>query len=187
MVPSSFTIQHLDNTSPDAEIITRKITIDEDLDEADGSTGQPATQKTEIYPVRLGDTVVRLIDTPGIGDTRRIEKDKENMTDILAMLCNFEKLHGIIILMKGSNARPPVAFRCVMAELLTHWHRDAIGSMVFGFTNTQSSNYAPGDTLEQLRSLLSTQYGQSGIALGAETVYCFDSESFKFLAAQRYR
>lgn len=75
-------------------------------DEADGSGGQSATQLTSVYAVDIGSTRVRLIDTPGIGDTRGVEQDNKNMADILRVLRSYNNLHGILILLKP-NAPPP--------------------------------------------------------------------------------
>jgi hypothetical protein len=54
--------------------------------------------------------------------------------------------------------------------------------MVFGFTNTRGSNYKPGDTFEPLKNELASNKDVS-IGLFENTVYCFDSESFRYLAA----
>lgn len=184
VIPCSFNVQSMDRSDPHGQIIQRKIKVGEDEDEADGTTGASATQKTMVYPVTLEDTVIRLIDTPGIGDTRGVEKDKENMANILAMLRNFDKLHGILFLLKPNSSRLTFMFRFVVEELLTHLHRDAAQNMVFGFTNTRISNYMPGDTFGPLEELLK-KHKSVGVGLSPRTIYCFDSESFRFLAAQK--
>jgi hypothetical protein len=54
--------------------------------------------------------------------------------------------------------------------------------MAFGFTNTRISNYTPGDTYGPLKQLLG-QHPDVGLKLETPTTYCFDSESFRYLAA----
>ena len=184
IIPCSFNYQTMDRSDPNGMITQTKIQVGQDKDEADGASGESATQKTMVYPVTLGDTVIRLIDTPGIGDTRGVEKDKENMANILGMLGNFDKLHGILFLLKSNNSRLGLMFRFVVEELLTHLHRDAALNMVFGFTNTRISNYMPGDTFSPLERLLE-KHSRVHIGLSPRTVYCFDSESFRFLAAEK--
>ena len=149
--------------------------------ERDGSRGHSATQKTRVHTVQIGSRIVRLFDTPGIGDTRGAMQDTENMADILSVLSNYDKLHGILILLKPNNARLTIMFRFCIKELLTHLHRDAARNMVFGFTNTRGSNYKPGDTFEPLKRELASNK-EVDIGLFEETVYCFDSESFRYLA-----
>jgi GTPase SAR1 family protein len=150
--------------------------------EHDGSKGQSATQKTLVHSVQIGSYTVRLFDTPGIGDTRGASQDAKNMADILSVLSNYEKLHGVLILLKPNNSRLTIMFKFCIKELLTHLHRDATQNMVFGFTNTRGANYKPGDTFQPLENELKTNK-EVDIGLFESTVYCFDSESFRHLAA----
>ncbi|KAJ2897397.1 hypothetical protein MKZ38_004698 [Zalerion maritima] len=151
-------------------------------DERDGSKGQSATQKTTVYSIGVGTRTVRLIDTPGIGDTRGPAFDQQNMADILQTLGSYEEIHGILILLRPNNSRLTVTFNFCMKELLTHLHRSAVSNIVFGFTNTRISNYTPGDTFGPLKALLG-EHPRIGFKLTRQTTYCFDSESFRYLAA----
>ncbi|CAG8472109.1 16735_t:CDS:1 [Acaulospora colombiana] len=147
-----------------------------------------ATQgcKSYIFPVDY-DKSVRLIDTPGIGDTRGIEKDAENFGNILRYIGHYEHLNGIYILLKPNNARLNVVFKYCVQELLTHLHKSAKDNIVFCFTNARSTFYRPGDTLPTLREQLSNLKERSNIEIRTDknTMYCFDNESFRFLAALR--
>ncbi|KAI9368394.1 hypothetical protein BJX61DRAFT_221358 [Aspergillus egyptiacus] len=181
IIPCSFTTQVVDE---DGRMISRDVVVGRDKDEMDGSRGHSATQKATVYPLYFRDTLIRLIDTPGIGDTRGIEQDKQNMANMLSILRNYPSLHGILILLKPNNARLGVMFRFCVKELLTHLHTSAAQNMVFGFTNTRGSNYTPGDTFKPLESLLSS-YRHVIPQLSRSNVYCFDSESFRYLAARK--
>ena len=125
-----------------------------------------------------------MIDTPSIGDTRGLDQDRDNMANILSVLRNYANLHGIIILLRPNNARLGVMFRFCVKELLTHLHRSAAENMVFGFTNTRATNFTPGDTFKPLETLLS-EYNDVIPGLYRYNVYCFDSESFRYLAARK--
>jgi len=62
----------------------RDIKFGESPNEKDGSAGESATQKTTVYRIPLdeGSTMLRFIDTPGIGDTRGcVNQDALNMED----------------------------------------------------------------------------------------------------------
>ncbi|KAF8451426.1 hypothetical protein BGX38DRAFT_1091788 [Terfezia claveryi] len=181
IIPFSFATQVVDKTSPRHPFVTTTVSSGVSKNEKDGSKGHSATQKTLVHTVQIGSRNVRLFDTPGIGDTRGAMQDTENMADILSVLSNYDKLHGILILLKPNNARLTVMFRFCIKELLTHLHRDATRNMVFGFTNTRGSNYKPGDTFEPLKRELACNK-EVEIGLFEETVYCFDSESFRYLA-----
>ncbi|PWY73136.1 hypothetical protein BO94DRAFT_525086 [Aspergillus sclerotioniger CBS 115572] len=184
LIPCSFSTQNSSPDDPRGEIIETKVEVGMSDDEHSALDGQSATQTTAIYPFQLGDVTVRLIDTPGIGDTRGVEHDKKNMANILAVLSNFDKIHGIVVLLKPNASRLTTVFRFCIKELLTHLHRDASQNMVFGFTNTRGSNYRPGDTFTPLKILLA-EYRDFGLGLYKHTVYCFDSESFRYLAAYK--
>ncbi|KAH8650735.1 hypothetical protein BGZ61DRAFT_542099 [Ilyonectria robusta] len=180
VIPCSFQTQ----TAVDGKFVETEIKIGSSQSEKDGSGGQSATQSTEVYTVNIGKTRVRLIDTPGIGDTRGVDQDNSNMNDILTVLRTYNNLHGVLILLKPNAARLTVMFRFCIKQLLTHLHRNAANNIVFGFTNTRGSNYKPGDTFKPLNTLLS-EYKDVNIGLFENNVYCFDSESFRYLAAQK--
>ncbi|KAH8650654.1 hypothetical protein BGZ60DRAFT_509014 [Tricladium varicosporioides] len=154
------------------------------IDEKDGTTGGSATQRTAVHRVQIGSLLIRLIDTPGIGDTRGASQDKENMADILSVLRSYNKIHGILILLKPNDQKLDLMFKFCIQELLTHLHRDAAKNIAFGFTNTRGTNYMPGDTFDPLRELLQ-RFKDVQITLRKHNVYCFDSESFRYLAAQK--
>ncbi|KAK7995647.1 hypothetical protein PG990_014420 [Apiospora arundinis] len=183
-IPSSFTIQHFDEDNPRNGFVECNVKIGQDEEEQDGSAGQSATQSPAVYRLQIGDRLVRLIDTPGIGDTRGEDFDKINMSKVLSTLNRFSNLHGVIILLKPNNARLNVVFKFCVQELLTHLHRDAVRNIIWGFTNTRQSNYGPGDSMKPLKTLLA-KHASLGLRLTPKNVFCFDSESFRCLAAKK--
>jgi GTPase SAR1 family protein len=162
-----------------------KVRIGEDINE-NNSSGQSATQACKSYLFPFENLAIRLIDTPGIGDTRGIEQDKINLDNILGFIGQHEDLHGICILMKPNNARLTVSFSFCIKELLCHLQKDAARNIMFAFTNSRSTFYKPGDTAPTLKAILeeiekSPPYVR--IPFEKETVYCYDNESFRFLMA----
>ena len=148
--------------------------------------GQSATQSTKAHVFNYkGSVDVRLIDTPGIGDTRGIEQDKENFQNILAYISYYEEIHGICILLKPNNSRLTVMFEFCVKELLTHLHRNAARNIVFCFTNARNTNYRPGDTFPALKTLIENEDSVS-IDLRKDIIYCMDNESFRYLAACKH-
>nr|XP_002170736.3 uncharacterized protein LOC100209799 [Hydra vulgaris] len=174
LIPSQFSLY-------DENYIEVKITTGTDVNEAQ-VIGQSATQKTKIYSFMIGDTKIRLIDTPGVGDTRGIEQDKLNFEDILSTLSYLDKLHGICILLKPSESRLSVMFEFCIKELLYYLHKDACRNIVFCFTNTRQNFYQPGGTVNMLKELLHKNK-LVDIPICKKTMYCFDSESYRYLAA----
>lgn len=184
VIPCSFSTQFKNKNDPDGRLIQKDIKIGSSDDEHDGSRGSSATQRTTVHSIWMHDSMIRLIDTPGIGDVRGADQDRQNMADILSVLRGYERLHCVLVLLKPNNSRLNVMFRFCVKELLTHLHRSAAHNMVFGFTNTRASNYTPGDTFKPLEELLN-EYRDRNLGLFERNVYCFDSESFRYLAAKK--
>ncbi|KAL2680400.1 hypothetical protein Neosp_007998 [[Neocosmospora] mangrovei] len=184
VIPCSFSTQIMNrhDTSKEIEEYVIRAGDDSREDEGDGSKGESATQQTTVYPITIGTTTYRLFDTPGIADTRGSRYDRENMADMMRTLSDYDVLHGILILLKSNSSRLNVLFKFCIQELLTHLHVSAESNLVFGFTNTRISNYAPGDVYGPLKKLLEERHN-SNLTLKRSNVYCFDSESFRFLAA----
>lgn len=183
LVPFAFATQDSDPSDPN-KIIHRTISFGSTADEHDGSAGQSATQKTQVYPITYGNTVIRLIDTPGIGDTRGAVQDKENMADILSVIRQYDGLHGVLILLKTNHSKLTPMFQFCIQELLYQLHASAARNIAFGFTGTRAFGYKAGDTLRPLQDLLDG-FKRVPIPLVKQTIYCFDSESFRYLAAQK--
>ena len=160
------------------------ITIGQDSNES-SVEGQSATQYPTAHSFFDGDKRIRFIDTPGIGDTRGVEQDKENMTNIISFLSNYDEIHGICILLKPDNSRLGVMFRFCIKELLTHLHKSAAQNIIFCFTNSRTTFYRPGNTLPGLKKLL-TDNLDVDISLSKRTMYCMDNESFRFLALLKH-
>ena len=155
------------------------IIIGADPNEDLKSHGQSATQFPQEHIIETNTAKFHLIDTPGIGDCRGIEKDKENFENILAFLTCYDKINAVVVLLKPNNARLTVAFRFCVLELLTHLHKSLVSNIIFAFTNSRGTFYRPGDSLPVLRRLLKQR--NINITLSPSTYFCFDNEAFRYL------
>ncbi|XP_021951832.2 uncharacterized protein LOC110848817 [Folsomia candida] len=176
IVPTSFTVT-------DENYEEKLITVGQDNNEV-MDTGQSATQHPQSYLFPKDGAMVRLIDTPGIGDVRGVEQDKKNFELILDHISHLDSLHAICILLKPNNARLNIMFQFCIKELLTHLHKDACTNIVFCFTNSRSTFYRPGDTLPALRKLIEENQHVT-IPLNLSTIYCMDNEAIRFLYATK--
>jgi hypothetical protein len=149
--------------------------------ERNGIPGNSATQQTSVYDMPYKGIIYRIFDTPGIGDTRGPEQDKENVRDMMALLRNYEELHGILILLKSGETRMTTTFDFCFGELMAYLSRDAVLNIAFGFTRTMGSGYMPGDCYPILKRKL--QDLSVTFDLGRQTTYSFDADSFRYLAA----
>ena len=143
--------------------------------------GASATQYPKEYQFVVNNTTVNLIDTPGIGDTKGIDKDKENFDNILTFISNYEYLHGVVILLKPNQSRLSLGFTFCIQELLTHLHKSLAQNIIFGFTHTRGTSYSPGDTFVSLQELIENNKLPINLAKD-QTYFCFDNEAFRYLA-----
>ena len=80
--------------------------------------GQTITQHCESYTFDLDNkTKLRLIDTPGIGDTRGLSQDDKNIQYILSYVSNLSHLNAICILLKPNTTRLHVLFRSCFEQI----------------------------------------------------------------------
>ncbi|KAI2625315.1 hypothetical protein GGS26DRAFT_197102 [Hypomontagnella submonticulosa] len=182
VIPTSFSYQERDGEKWTDHFV--KVGEESEL-EKQSRGGQSATQGCTTYVLSLRGKTIRLIDTPGIGDTRGIARDYENVKDILHTLESVSTLSTILFLLKPNTARLTQIFDFCMTELLSQLHQDASKNIVFGFTNARASNFALGDTKVPLETLLQTR--GTGINLGYSNTFFFDAESFRFLALYKQK
>ena len=147
-----------------------------------GKPGQSSTQQAMVYAFETRSKIIRLIDTPGMGDTRGPEQDYKNVDNVLSVLARFNQLNGVCILLKPNETRLDVIFRFCIQELLKQIHKDAVENIAFCFTNTRGTFYKPGESLVTLSGLLQDHH--VGIALDKNNT-CFDNVAFRLLCTQR--
>lgn len=147
--------------------------------------GQSATQRSVTYRFELDGKRFSLIDTPGIGDTRGVARDHENVKDILNTLESVDKIHTVLLLLKPNSARLGPVFDFCVTELLSHLHKETSKNIVFGCTNARNTNFSFGDTRTPLETLLKDK--ATGVNLGFHNSFFFDSEAFRYLAAKKLR
>ncbi|CAF4270827.1 unnamed protein product, partial [Rotaria magnacalcarata] len=113
LIPVSFTIAIGDNFTEHAIKHEGEDTLsNEDHDDL----GRSVTQHCKSYVFTLKDgknrrQKLRIIDTPGIGDTQGSNQDDKNMQHVLSYINNLTHLNAICILLKPNNSRLTVFFR----------------------------------------------------------------------------
>ncbi len=184
LIPASFSIS--DDDYVDHTVNIGSVLGDTGTNEVLTQRGQSSTQscKSYVFPSRNG--AIRIIDTPGVGDTRGIDQDSLNFSNILSYLSQYPELHAICILLKPNNAKLTAGFRLCINQLLNNLEKSASRNIIFVFTNARSTFYQPGDTKPVLSKILDEVASQPPyiqIKFDQSTSYCIDNESFRFLAA----
>uniref|UniRef100_A0A914PU57 G domain-containing protein n=1 Tax=Panagrolaimus davidi TaxID=227884 RepID=A0A914PU57_9BILA len=172
LVPTQFNIT-------DRNLKSKIIKIGESKNE-NFNRGESGTQEPLCHKFRVGDKIIRLIDTPGIGDTRGTKADADNFAAILNYISHHKEIHGICILLKPNNSKMSLTFKYCINELLIHLHRSAAENIAFCFTNSRNTFYSPGDSMPVLEKYLENMT-DIDISLSRENTYCFDNEAFRFL------
>ena len=156
-----------------------------DLNEDHDHPGQSVTQCCRSYVFKIGtQTKLRLIDTPGMGDTRGLEQDDINMQNIISFISNLPHLNAICILLKPNESRLNVVLWSYFTRLLNFLGENARKNIVFCFTSTRSTFFAPGNTAPILRKMISS-IPTKGIPFERKNTFCFDSEAFRYLVAKQ--
>ncbi|RGB27690.1 hypothetical protein C1646_657927 [Rhizophagus diaphanus] len=184
LIPSKFTIT---TETTDDDYVEKTIKLGNYDPNEHLEVGESSTRECKSYVFHAAENkLIRLIDTPGIGDTKGSKYDEKNFDNILWYINNYRYLNGICILLKPNDSRMNVVFKYCIQELLSHLHKNAKDNIVFCFTNVRETHYRPGNTRSLLEKQLEELKKQSKsgveIKLNRSTMYCFDNESFRFLA-----
>lgn len=153
-------------------------------------TGVSATQgvKTYLFPIWKNKSKVRIIDTPGLGDTRGIEQDEINYYTVLKYVGSLDQLHAICFLLKPTTSRRTLFFEYCFSQLLCRLDKPAANKLFFVFTKARGTNYSAKETTSVLEAIFSEikKYNPDvKIPLKVnKNVFCFDNEVFRYLAAK---
>ena len=102
--------------------------------------GQSVTQQCKSYLFDLNDKLrLRIIDTPGIGDTRGVAQDVKNIDHILTYTNNLSHLNAVCLLLKPNASRLNVFFRSCVHQLLTYLTPAGYENIIFCFTNSRAT------------------------------------------------
>ncbi|OXA43081.1 GTP-binding protein A [Folsomia candida] len=157
-------------------------TVEVGLDKNEsGETGKSCTQQPRTYVMGWNGLAIRILDTPGIGDTRGVEQDQTNFTMILEHIKGYNYIHGICVFINSCQSRLTPFFRSCIKQLLAHLHQDAINNIVFVVTHGAPS-FDPAVSIGTLKSILMQDLADVSIDINEKTVYCVDNDAVKYLA-----
>uniref|UniRef100_A0A914PRJ2 G domain-containing protein n=1 Tax=Panagrolaimus davidi TaxID=227884 RepID=A0A914PRJ2_9BILA len=147
--------------------------------------GESVTQKPKIYNLKTEKYICKVIDTPGLGDTRGAKQDAENVDLIRNAIIEIEELHAICFVMPSNISKLPRNFERNMCDLLSLFPKTALKNVFFFFTFANSPFFTIGDTRSSLEEFISTfeATNYAKIPFGVENVCCVDSEAFMYFIA----
>ncbi|KAI9193044.1 uncharacterized protein BJ171DRAFT_320030 [Polychytrium aggregatum] len=156
--------------------------------------GQSTTQCCQSYIFNFQDddglpAKIRVIDTPGMGDTRGIAQDKKNMANIIKYATSIGVIHAIVLVFPVNESRLTVWLRFCILELLQCFDREAVERAIFLFTKARSTFFQAGETKTLLKRLFEQIKQQSGvdIPLRGDNTFLVDNEAYRFLLTEQAR
>jgi len=123
--------------------------------------GQSMTQNSKNYKINIGKIEFSVLDTPGLGDKREIDQDKENIKNIVDSLKELEFINGICIIANGRVERMTTSFQYIYNELQSIFPKTVL-SNIFLIATTCS-----------LKTEVKTPFTILGIP--EDRVYCLDN------------
>ncbi|KAI9207411.1 uncharacterized protein BJ171DRAFT_566188 [Polychytrium aggregatum] len=153
--------------------------------------GQSTTQDPQAYAFQVPSqsgalSTIRVIDTPGMGDSRGIETDKQNMSNIVKYVSKVGMIHSVVIALPTNQSKLTVWFRFCIMELFKYLDRDVIQNIVFLFTKARTTSFRAGDTIPVLNELFREIQSQTGISipLTDKNTFLIDNEAYRYLLAK---
>ena len=167
------------------EHIVKLVDFDHSNNEDFDHPGQSVTQqcRSYVFPFRHSkDKKIRIIDTPGFGDTRGLAQDDLNIEHILRYIHQLSHLNAICFLLKPNCSQLNMFFRSCLMQLFSLLGPNAQQNIIFCFTSARSTFYTPGDTALPLRNMLRS-LPMRDIQFKKDNTFCFDDASFRHLVA----
>uniref|UniRef100_A0A914PBX9 AIG1-type G domain-containing protein n=1 Tax=Panagrolaimus davidi TaxID=227884 RepID=A0A914PBX9_9BILA len=155
----------------------------QDVNEHFNDNGESVTQKPKVYSLKTEKYNCKVIDTPGLGDTRGAKQDEKNVDLIRNAIIEIEELHAICFVMPSNISKLTSNFEMNMRDLLSLFPKTALKNVFFFFTYANSPFFTTiGDTRSSLEEFISTfeATNNAKIPFGIENVCCVDSEAFMY-------
>jgi GTP-binding protein EngB required for normal cell division len=154
-----------------------------DPNENHNNTGQSVTQQCRAYVFQISPgKKLRIIDTPGFGDTQGGNHDEMNMKMIFSFINQLTYINGICLLFKPNDGQLNLFLYSCFTRLFQFFGENIRDHFIFCFTNARSTFFAPGDTRPLLKTLFNS-LSVKNIPFEKKNTFCFDSESFRYLVA----
>uniref|UniRef100_A0A1X7UHE0 Uncharacterized protein n=1 Tax=Amphimedon queenslandica TaxID=400682 RepID=A0A1X7UHE0_AMPQE len=94
------------------------------------------TSDAKHYKAEICDLKITVIDTPGFGDSRGLEKDKENVQKIIDALKKEDYINCVCLVVNGRQARMSASLKYVLSEISTILPKEVFDNIIVVFTNT---------------------------------------------------
>ena len=94
------------------------------------------TSEAKFYNTELCKMRMTVIDTPGFGDSRGLEQDKENVKKIIDALRHEDYINCVCLVINGRQARMSASLKYVLGEISSILPKEVFDNIIVVFTNT---------------------------------------------------
>jgi GTP-binding protein EngB required for normal cell division len=145
--------QYGNDTSLEAMYDSRNLNFENSADGHRVSQAESQTSAATMYEFPLNSFTLKIVDTPGFGDTRGHEFDKAHAKMIVDCIKNLEHIHAIVLVVSGRQCRATAELKYVLTEICAILPSKARQNIMVVFTNTASPLYLSFD-VDVLSSLV---------------------------------
>ena len=94
------------------------------------------TSGAKLYNLELCGIKMGVVDTPGFGDSRGMEEDKQNVDKIIDTLKEEDYLNCVCLIINGRQSRMSAALRYVLTEVTSILPKEIVSNVIVLFTTT---------------------------------------------------
>ena len=105
------------------------------LENARAQKMQSKTDGAKMYKAKVFRKKIRIIDSPGFGDSRGLKQDKENARKIIETLTSEDYVNCICLLINGRTPRMTATLQYVLTEITAIMPRKVLDNIIVVFTN----------------------------------------------------
>ncbi|CAF1055456.1 unnamed protein product [Adineta steineri] len=166
---------------------TRVCTGKSDEYEVVDKPSETNTRKCRSFVFTIGNKLMRVIDTPPVGDTRGVEQDIANSKEINAYIAQYEHLDGICIFLRPNEEILSVSFRYCVQGLIHYLPKNTMENIMFIFTNVRATYYRSGSTSRILSVLSKKNEEKFGVHIRftKENTFFLENQGLQYLSVHR--
>ena len=148
------------------------------LENAASHPMQSKTSGAKLYKAELCGMSWGIIDTPGFGDSRGIEQDKENINKVVSCIREEKYIDCVCLVINGRLARNTADLKYALTQIASILPRAISNNLIIVFTNTSSELDLNFDLNE-----FQTYFGYQ---IDTDRTFCIDNP-YSLLAKARER
>ena len=126
---------------------------------------QSKTSGAKLYKAELCGLSLGIIDTPGFGDSRGIEQDKENIQKVISCIEEEKYINCVCWVINGRLSRNTADLKYALTQIASILPRAISNNLIVVFTNTESEI-----DLNFKLDVLSTYFGKK-----IDTAFCIEN------------